>query len=89
MPYSIVFSEEASQQFSKLPSSIKRKVAEKIDALAETPIPYNAKKMKGYDTLYRIRFSEWRVVYDVQETEILVEVLRIGHRKDVYKKALH
>jgi mRNA interferase RelE/StbE len=88
MSYEIVFSEEASEQFSRLPSHIKRKVVEKIDALAENPIPHNAKKMQGYETIYRIRFSDWRVVYDVQETEILVEVLRVGNRKDVYKRDL-
>jgi mRNA interferase RelE/StbE len=86
MLYSIVFSKEASEAFSRLPSGIKRKVAERIDALAENPVPHNAKKMQGYTALYRIRFSEWRVVYEVQDTEVLIEVLRIGHRKEVYRQ---
>jgi mRNA interferase RelE/StbE len=86
MTYTIVFSEEAAEQFARLPAAIKAKIAEKIDALAETPLPHNAKKMKGYDTLYRIRFSEWRVVYEVLAQEIMIDVLRIGNRRDVYQQ---
>jgi mRNA interferase RelE/StbE len=86
--YSIKFTEEALEQLGSLPKAFQKKVLARIEVLAENPIPHNAKKMKGYATLYRIRFSEWRMVYDVIENELLVAVVRIGHRSTVYEKDL-
>ena len=88
MTYSIFFTDEAEKQFSKLPKSIKPKVAKLINGLVDEPIPHNAKKMAGYDTFYRIRFSEWRVVYEVLENELIIDVIPVGHRGTVYAKPL-
>jgi mRNA interferase RelE/StbE len=87
--YAVTFTEEAREQLKTLPTkALQKKILTKIEILAESPIPNNAKKLKGYDTLYRIRFSEWRIVYDVIEMDLVIAVIRIGHRSAVYEKNL-
>jgi mRNA interferase RelE/StbE len=84
--YTINITEKAIDQLKKLPKAIQPKLAKKIDDLALNPIPANAKKLKGFDSLYRIRFSEYRIVYEVLETEVVITILTLGNRKDIYKQ---
>lgn len=56
-----------------------------MDALAGDPRPKGVKKLFGLDDLYRIRVGEYRVVYQIQDNRLIVLVVRIGHRKDVYR----
>ena len=88
MTHAIVFTEAASHQLKALPKAIQNKIITKIEALADDPIPHNAKKLVGYDTLYRIRFSDWRVVYDVIEHQLVIAVIRVTHRSSVYLNPL-
>lgn len=88
MAYRILVSAEAQKQFAKLPKTLQPKVVALIDSLAETPVPHHAKKMVGYDACYRIRFSDWRVVYEVMSETLVIDIIRIGHRSGVYKKPL-
>jgi mRNA interferase RelE/StbE len=83
--YSIRFAESAARSLKKLPASPRGRIAAKIDALANNPYPPGTRKMTGEDHAYRIRVGDYRVVYDVFEDAIVVLVLRIGHRKDVYR----
>jgi mRNA interferase RelE/StbE len=84
--YTINITEKAIEQLQKLPKVIQPKLAKKIDDLALNPIPASAKKLKGFDSLYRIRFSEYRIVYEVLETEVVITILTLGNRKDIYKQ---
>jgi mRNA interferase RelE/StbE len=86
--YSIEFTDEALADLNALARPLQKKLLARIEQLAETPVPHNAKKLKGYDTLYRIRFSEGRVVYDLLEDRLIVAVVRIGHRSTVYERGL-
>jgi mRNA interferase RelE/StbE len=86
--YTIKFTQDAKKQLTQLPKAMQKKILTKIEILAESPIPHNAKKLTGYDTLYRIRFSDWRIVYDVIETDLVIAVIRVGHRSAVYNKSL-
>ena len=65
---------------------IQPKLAKKIDELATNPFPASAKQLKGFHSLYRIRFSEYRVVYEVLETEVVITILTLGNRKDIYNQ---
>ena len=69
-----------------MPKVIQPKLAKKIDELASNPFPASAKKLKGFHSLYRIRFSEYRVVYEVLETEVVITILTLGNRKDIYNQ---
>ncbi|MCS6267204.1 MAG: type II toxin-antitoxin system RelE/ParE family toxin [Vampirovibrio sp.] len=84
--YTINITEKAIEQLKKLPKVIQPKLAKKIDELATNPFPASAKKLKGFHALYRIRFSEYRIVYEVLETEVVITILTLGNRKDIYKQ---
>lgn len=83
--YSIEFSKPALKQLSKLPQKMRQKVADEIGSLADDPRPADCKKLSGEDDLYRIRTGDYRVIYRIQDDVLLVLVIRIGHRKEVYR----
>jgi mRNA interferase RelE/StbE len=83
--YSIRFVESAARSLKKLPVRPRLRIAARIEALADNPYPPGTRKMAGEEHAYRIRIGDYRVVYDVLEDVIVVLVLRIGHRKDVYR----
>jgi mRNA interferase RelE/StbE len=86
MSYKILFSKQAEKTFLSLDRSIQRRVADTISDLGETPHPPGSVKLEGEDDLYRMRVGDWRIVYTVKNRELIVLVLRIGHRGDIYRK---
>jgi len=83
--YSIRVKRSASKQLEKLPPKAADRIAKAIDALAENPRPDGVKKLQGADDHYRIRVMDYRIIYCIQDLELIVEVVKVGHRKDVYK----
>ena len=83
--YSIRYKESAFQSLKKLERAIQTRIATRILALGDDPYPPGSRKIAGEDHAYRIRIGDYRVIYDVLEDSIVVLVLRIGHRKDVYR----
>jgi mRNA interferase RelE/StbE len=85
MGYAVRYSRAAEKQFDDLPQSMRERIAPAIDALAEQPRPPGVVKMKGGEDRWRIRVGDYRVVYEIRDAVLLVLVVRIGHRKDVYE----
>lgn len=85
MSYQIEFSRQADRQFRYLPSQIQQRLKSKIDLLATTPRPPGSEKLSGADQLYRIRVGDYRIVYAVEDDRLLVLVVRVGHRREVYR----
>jgi mRNA interferase RelE/StbE len=56
-----------------------------IQALAEQPKPVGAEKLSGHIDLYRIRVGNYRVVYEIDNGQIVVTVIKVGHRKEIYR----
>ncbi len=83
--YSIQFVESAARSLKKIPANVQVRISAKIEVLADNPYPLGARKMRGDEHAYRIRIGDYRVVYDVLEDVIVVLVLRIGHRREVYR----
>ena len=54
-------------------------------ALAEEPFPRGTRKLSGYDDVYRVRAGRYRILYSVSESTLIIIVLKIGHRRDVYR----
>jgi mRNA interferase RelE/StbE len=69
----------------KLDPQIRGRLAPHISALADEPRPVGSKRLAGSDDLYRIRVGAYRVVYRVEDDVLLVLVLKLGHRRDVYR----
>ncbi|MDB5284796.1 MAG: addiction module toxin, RelE/StbE family [Bacteroidota bacterium] len=84
--YQVVIKERAVKQLSKIPKKFARKIDEIIQSLAQEPRPIGCKKLQGYDDVYRMRFSEYRIVYLITDTKLIVEIIQIGNRKDIYDK---
>jgi len=62
----------------------RQRIVQGIQALADDPLPTGCQKLSGYDR-YRLPQGRYRVVYEVRDAEVVVVVIRIGHRRDVYR----
>jgi mRNA interferase RelE/StbE len=83
--YSIQFKPQALRQLEKLPRDAQKRLAAKIEALCDDTFPPGCKKMEGLDDAWRIRAGDYRVVYQVHRGVLLILVLTVRHRKDVYR----
>ena len=83
--YDLQISRTAEKQLRRLPRSDKARVAQAMLQLAADPYPKGARKLTGYDDVFRIRVGRYRVLYSVSAATVVVVVLKIGQRKDVYR----
>lgn len=84
MSYCIEFSPSARKVFLKLPGQLQQRITEKINMLMTNPRPPDCKKLQNSEN-YRIRIGEWRVIYRIEDNILLITVLKIGHRREVYR----
>jgi mRNA interferase RelE/StbE len=85
MPYAVIYKPSADKALRQLPEKVQRRIAAATEALAGDPRPPGAVKLHGTEDLWRIRVGQYRVVYTVQDEALIVLVLRVAHRKDVYR----
>jgi mRNA interferase RelE/StbE len=85
LAWRVEFAAKAEKQFRLLDRAVQRRLATEIDGLADNPRPYGAVKLAGGEDIYRIRMGDYRVVYQVRDRVLLVLVVRVGHRKDIYR----
>ena len=83
--YRIYFRKSTAKELEKLPKSELSRIVKNIELLAEDPKPQGCEKLSG-ETLYRVRQGDYRIVYSIQDNELTIWVVKIGHRKDVYRK---
>ena len=83
--FDIRISRVAERQLQKLPSDGRARVVRAVRALADDPVPRGSRRLTGYDDVFRIRIGPYRVLYSVTASTLTVLVLKIGHRKDVYR----
>ena len=85
MLYSIRFTPRAQRDFSALDRTVQQRLRRHIDRLAGNPFPIGAKKLLAEAPFDRIRVGDYRVIYQVEASERRVIVVKIGHRKEVYR----
>lgn len=85
MSYGIVFDRPAEKQFRRLPEEVRRQLGHRVSALAENPRPEDSRKLEGTHDCYRLRQGDYRLIYTIIEDRVVVLVLRVGHRGDVYR----
>ncbi len=85
MSYNIVITKKAQKQIKSLPKFIANNVSKRISELANDPTPYDSKKLKADENAYRIRVGDYRVLYEIYKQELIIKVVRVAHRKDVYR----
>lgn len=83
MEYSIQVDKKVVEYLSSLPKKLRRQTGNKIDKLKKDPHPPKSKKLDK--NVYRVRSGDYRIIYSVYEKKILICVLKVGNRKDVYK----
>ena len=86
MAYRIEFTPRAVRDLKALDRQIRGRIASRIDALAENPHPQGIKKIEGEAELYRLRVGDYRILYQVKAKVLLVLIVGIGHRRDVYRR---
>jgi mRNA interferase RelE/StbE len=83
--YRIEITYAARRQMAALQKDVMRRVDEHILALASNPRPFGAEKMSGEQNQYRIRVGAYRIIYEIHDERLVVLVVRIGHRREVYR----
>ena len=84
--YRIEFSHRAAKAYRVLPEDMRRRIEPKIDALADHPRPHGARKIEGEETAYRVRVGDYRILYEVHDRPLLILIMNVGHRREVYRR---
>lgn len=85
MTYSIELLKAARKQLANIPKKDRRKIADRIDELADNPCPNGCKRLAASRGFYRIRVGDYRVIYHIRDDVLVVLVVEIGHRREVYR----
>ncbi|MHB8646936.1 MAG: type II toxin-antitoxin system RelE family toxin [Thermomicrobiales bacterium] len=85
MPYEVRFSSAAERHISKLPQAVRPLIVARAEALADGPRPHGVEKMSGEENAYRIRVGDYRIIYEIHDAVLIVVVVRVGHRREVYR----
>ena len=87
MSYRVVVTPAPTKFLTKLrDESLKRRIIKALRVLENDPRPPGCIKLQGHDALYRIRVGDYRIVYQIQDTVLVVLVVEIGHRREIYRQ---
>jgi mRNA interferase RelE/StbE len=82
--YRIEISKRVRKDFRLIPKKDAERILLEIQKLADEPQPVQSKKLKGED-LYRLRIGVYRVIYEIIDDRLIITVVKVGHRKDIYR----
>lgn len=85
MAYSILLAPPVERQIKSLTDSVQNRIVKRLKSLRENPRPQGVKKLAGEEDLYRIREGDYRIIYTIQDKKLIVLVVKIGNRKEVYR----
>ena len=85
MAYTIEIAPRAERDIKALHLPVRRRIGHKLDQLATDPRPHGCVKLAGNLDLYRIRAGDYRILYQVKAEVLLVLIVRVGHRRDIYR----
>jgi mRNA interferase RelE/StbE len=83
--YEVQIARRAVRALTALPRREQQRVRAAIDLLADDPRPPSCRKLAGEEGAYRVRVGDYRIVYEVFDRRLVIQVVRIGHRRDVYR----
>ena len=83
--YKVVLTKSAEKELLKIPRVYSENIVKHLVELINNPRPNGCKKLSGYEDIYRIRVGMYRIVYRIEDDILYIEVIKIGHRKDVYQ----
>ena len=82
--YKIAFARSARKELQALSHSIAGRILSKIELLALNPRPSGCKKLRGHSGLWRIRISDYRVIYSIDDDKLIIDISVIRHRSEAY-----
>lgn len=85
MKYKIKFKPSALKAFKKLNEQTQKRIAKIIELLKIDQLPFGVEKLKGSNNFYRLRAGDYRIIYTIEKDRLLILILKIGNRKDIYK----
>ncbi|QNJ58085.1 RelE-like toxin [Gordonia phage Bunnybear] len=83
--YDLRITTSAAKSLMKLPRVEQKRIRSAIDGLTTDPRPHGVTKLSGTTDSYRIRVGNYRIVYTIDDGELIIVVVRIGHRKEIYR----
>lgn len=84
--YNLRLSKRADKQFRGLDANVRKRISAALVLLSQDPRPRNARKVIAPKPLLRVRVGDYRIIYAVRDQELVILVVSLGHRKDVYRK---
>lgn len=83
--YSVELTRSAERQLRKIPKVELPRIVQAIEMLALTPLPPGCRKLTGQGNAFRVRVGVYRIIYEIVAQRLIVRILKIGQRKDVYR----
>ena len=83
--YQVIILPAAEKSLSKLPKKLQLRIQGVITTLASNPLPPVARKLVGRDA-YRLRVSDYRIVYSIEKEILTIEIISVGHRREIYRR---
>ncbi|MFH1196796.1 MAG: type II toxin-antitoxin system RelE/ParE family toxin [bacterium] len=84
--YKILWKKSAVKELKRITPNIIPKIILAVESLSKNPYPAGVRKLHGSNYTYRIRIGEYRAIYTIFQNRLVIEIIRVGHRKDAYKK---
>jgi mRNA interferase RelE/StbE len=84
--YRIAWKRSAAQELEKLPKETVGRILKAVEQLSTDPYPSGVRKLVGSEHIYRIRVGDYRIIYSIMASALVIEIIRVGHRRDIYNR---
>ncbi|MBV9387588.1 MAG: type II toxin-antitoxin system RelE/ParE family toxin [Chroococcidiopsidaceae cyanobacterium CP_BM_ER_R8_30] len=85
MAYRVEITRKAAKQVKSLPQEERERIGTEIEALTDNPRPIGVRKISGERDFYRVRVGDYRIIYEIQDKILLILVIGVGHRREIYR----
>lgn len=85
MRYQVFVKPAAQRQLKKLTLAVQKDLIALIESLSDEPRPSGCKKLKQRQNQYRVRLGDYRIIYSIEDMSLIVRVIKVGHRRDIYE----
>ncbi len=85
MSYRVEVKRSAAKALKKIPKADRKRIIDKIDGLIDNPPNPDTTKMKGNNPFHKVRTGDYRIIYEIQESILVILIVNVGHRKDIYR----
>ena len=83
--YEVIIKKSVEKDLRKISSVVQKNIIFLIESLADDPRPDGVTKLRGEKDMYRVRSGDYRIIYQIQDKKLIVRIIKVGHRSDVYR----